>query len=438
MKHLPLMRRYWCQLGTSRGSCEQKVHCNVQWVRRGTSRWSKDGLLRLDDFYSLARQLALGGNSKDHLDDPDNLSSPERLLCDLICAASPSLYDLVQNEDNEWCLKMVDFQGNRIQELRRVLWKTQLQVSKRDRVLQTIRDHRSSQTPPSAALKSESDFVKSSPQGDTSVDKTQKVILEPYIRPDMTLEDRVRARAEAREERDAASKAPAAKQDFSSLLRLADAMWSHSRHILRRQSQVARMPASPLCITVQDVVRLFAGSLRPPQREKATRTEMLQALRDLERLVPEWISFSTQDLNKHTTVWLLPTADYASVRTKLGALSNKRPMESKASATSKELVTTPRMVSISPDKKHVPPSDSSLPVTKKQRTVDAKEQSSLKRPAPELSSPRPKKKKGLRINKHLILTDADYEGGTILQPGIDESPRGLKRLFIQMNSGQRI
>ena len=35
-------------------------------------------------------------------------------------------------------------------------------------------------------------------------------------------------------------------------------------------------------------------------------------------------------------------------------------------------------------------------------------------------------------------TEADYDGGMILEPSLDESPRGLKRLLSQMNSGQRI
>jgi hypothetical protein len=315
-----------------------------------------------------------------------------------------------------------------------------MQVDKRDAILDKILEYRSSQ-------------MKVAPQSTVhapnAVDAPQKVIVEPYIRSDMTLEDRVRARAEAKQQRNTV--AETTTPDHTSLLRLADAMWSHSRHILRKQAQLSCTTAKRICITVQDAVRLFAGSLLAPgtHREKASRAELLQALRDLALLVPEWISLSSPDLSQSMTVWLVPTTDYASIRTKLGApnnsstkqpieISNKtmRPIESSNNAKrpiEATVATTQdqaRMVSESPSK-----STLESP-TKKQRTETAP---SLKRsPSDTLVSPKTKRKRGLRINKHLILTEADYDGGMILEPSIDESPRGLKRLFSQMNSGQRI
>jgi hypothetical protein len=363
-------------------------------------------------------------------------------LCDLVSAASPSLYDLVQ-KDGGWCLQTVDFQGNRMEELRRLLSRTDMQVAKRDAILDKILEHRSS-------------LMNVAPQVTVNapkvVDAQIKVIVEPYIRSDMTLEDRVRARAEAKQQRNTSTEGTT--PDHSSLLRLADAMWSHSRHILRTQAQVSRTTAKRICMTVQDVVHLFAGSLLVPgtqqaHREKASRAELLQALRDLAVLVPEWISLSSPDLSNHMTVWLVPTVDCASIRIKLGAPSSsstkqpieisnnaKRPIESSNNAKrpmEATVATTQepaRMVSESPSKSTVESP------TKKQRTETA---AFRKRPPSDaLVSPKTKRKRGLRINKHLILTDADYDGGTILEPSIDESPRGLKRLFSQMNSGQRI
>ena len=47
-------------------------------------------------------------------------------------------------------------------------------------------------------------------------------------------------------------------------------------------------------------------------------------------------------------------------------------------------------------------------------------------------------KKRLRVNPHLILSDADHQGGDIILPSQHDSPRGLKNLFRQLNSGNRI
>jgi hypothetical protein len=49
----------------------------------------------------------------------------------------------------------------------------------------------------------------------------------------------------------------------------------------------------------------------------------------------------------------------------------------------------------------------------------------------------PQQQKRLRINPNLVLCDADYDGGTIIQPSL-ELPRGLRRLFLALNAGERI
>lgn len=467
-------------------------------VRSGPSKWSPDGLLRLDDFYALCRQLVLVETPKDgSRKDPDGLSLPERLLCDLITVSSPTLYRLVQNDDKEWCLELVDFKGNRLSTLCSLMNRPELDVATRDATLKTILEHRSmSEQKMSLKQETPSDTGTGTTQEEEkSPLAPQKVIQEPFIRDGMTLEDRIRARAQARKERenDASSKNKNSKQDYSSLLRLADAMWSHSKRNARRQSQIFQMSSAPFSMTVKGVVRMFAGSLvtsssRTSQlyREKATRAEMLQALRDLKQLVPEWISFSSPQLSKDTTVWLDMTADFSSVRVKLGApkssqAKNKRPLNDQI----KGVKAPPARVSLSPPivdsatshKDHTtttpsPPKKQRrsprLSILGRKRPVEDSLLSDLfdqpntdetalsppkkkrisprlailagrKRPAQDsLESPTSKKKKGLRINPNFILTDADHNGGTILTPRIDESPRGLKRMFSQMNSGRRI
>ena len=304
----------------------------INRVRRGATLWSPDGLLRLDDFYYLCRQLKLVETSpKEAPADPDGLTLPERLLCDLICVSSPSLYRLVQNEHNVWCLEMVKYKGNRLAHLCSLMNRPELEDAKRDATLKTILEHRS--LPKNDIVKNQAP-VKMNVEENTVA--PQKVIMEPFIRDGMTLEDRVRARSQARQQRqaDSTSKKNSGKPDYSSLLRLADAMWSHSRHHLRRQSRISRRPVARYGMTVKEVVNLFSGSLvtsssktRQLHREKASRTEMLKALRELHQLVPEWISFSSADLSKDTTVWLSATADTAAVRSKLGApTGSKRPM----------------------------------------------------------------------------------------------------------------
>jgi len=53
------------------------------------------------------------------------------------------------------------------------------------------------------------------------------------------------------------------------------------------------------------------------------------------------------------------------------------------------------------------------------------------------SSVTPEKKK-LRINHSLYLTDSDEYGGRFIEPSATACPRGLKRLFALLNTGERI
>lgn len=317
---------------SSLSRAEAALHVNR--IRRGPSKWTAEGLLKFDDFYWLSRQLSLVDTPLNHTSnvDPDGLLLPERLLCDLVCVGSPSLYQVVQNNDKELCLKMVEFKGNRVVALRQLMQSTQVNEVVKRHAVKAILEHRSmsekqDMTPHDTAANNKN--------GEATASVPQKVILEPFLLQGMTLEDRVQARAHARHQREAEATAKNKSgdhADYSSLLRLADAMWSHSRRSLGRESRRNNPTTKTrrFSMTVQQVVKLFAGSLvsssssRTAQlhREKATRSEMLQALSELQRLVPEWISFSSQNLAKDTLVWLSPTADFASVRTKLGAPKN--------------------------------------------------------------------------------------------------------------------
>jgi hypothetical protein len=319
----------------------------VSRIRRGPSKWSSEGLLQFDDFYSLVRQLSLVEPPK--TEDPDGLSSPERLLYDLVSLGSPLLYQICQNEKNQWCLKLVDYQGNRVAALRQLMLDTPklnaVAANKRNVILNAILEHQRA----SKAKKS----VNGENSGNNVKNLPKKKILEPFILEGMSLEDRVQARAGARQEREAeaAFKKKSGKPDYSSLLRLADAMWSHSRHFQKRQflkNTEKSTHVRPFSITVKQVVQLFSASLvsfscsktAQLHREKATRKEMLQALVDLQKLVPEWISFSSANLTKDTIVKLSCKADFTLVRTKLGAPKNLK---------QKSLQKVPARVSLSPN-----------------------------------------------------------------------------------------
>ena len=220
-------------------------------------------------------------------------------------------------------------------------------ANKRNVILKAILEHQRASNAHQTSLangENTENNVKASPK---------KVILEPFIFEGMSLEDRVQARAGARQQREAeaALKIKSGKPDYSSLLRLADAMWSHSRHVQRRQSPntpKSTLAVRPFSMTVKQVVQLFSASLvsfscsktAQLHREKATRKEMLQALGDLQKLVPEWISFSSTNLTKDTIVWLSCTADFTLVRTKLGAPKNFK---------KESLQKAPARVSLSPN-----------------------------------------------------------------------------------------
>jgi hypothetical protein len=387
--------------------------------------------IKVADFYQavhLIPVIADNSHAPEH-----GLDKGERILVDLLCATSPTLYKWGENEGT---LEVVSFSGNRFAELQKQLHEPEILVSKYEQCLIQVLNFRKSTNQKAEA-----------PPAELSSERNGKKSAFPLLRTDMSLEERVRARAAAREVREQDATDSTVSVDASALLRLADALWSHSAHIFRRQSQVqATSPArrgstaSKACVmTLKDIVTNFGGSFAPSQQstthvariEKATRKQIVEAVQELNRLAPEWITFSDKELTKSTTVWV-NTIDYQAIRTKLGAPATPAQLQTpvngkRPSVTEKPVVTH----------SHVKPNVVEV-ATKRQR-IELKG-AGAKRPATPfapVSSPPRKKSKGLRVNPYLILTDADYDGGMVIQPS-DESPRGLKRMFTQMNAGKRI
>uniref|UniRef100_A0A7S1GPP3 Uncharacterized protein n=1 Tax=Cyclophora tenuis TaxID=216820 RepID=A0A7S1GPP3_CYCTE len=197
---------------------------------------------------------------------------------------------------------------------------------------------------------------------------------------------------------------------------------------------------------MEDAVQTFARTMD----QTATKRQTLQALQYVHKVAPEFCSFSDDSLQKTTTLWIQPI-DYQIVRRKLSGKEEKpdgspKPLNVGKTRPAKAGVTLHSLISkvkrttdlIGKGKSRKVPL-SPPAASKKQRT--AAKVGGNKRPFHGSNDddlfPKRKKQKGLRINRNLILTDADYDGGEIIQP-TGESPRGLKRLFVQLNAGKRI
>jgi hypothetical protein len=506
-----------------------QVEAALQLHFKSQKRDSSGSLLPLSEFYALTQKVSNHAGSDDNTRPPSahlDLSTEERDLYDLVGVASPILYKLSQIKRQElpawkyaskidpqdetmvWCLEFVQVAGNRIQAIQKMLAETKLEESKSQDILRVIRSHRDDQKKSSAEARS-SVVVDSKPKA-----------VESFLRPGMNIDERVRARADAKEKYREQLEAKAANASLSGgpniqtdrtwLVRLADSLWFHSSHIMKRQdhftSQKDKKKGSNCVLTLKDIVEVLsrpsaATSSRVPMHvnksEKLTKREIVKAVQELRDLVPDWIHFvDTSDdqgrLSKDTTVWIKPV-DYQGVRARLTGrpgkaagnglsilkrpptLSGDRPQpDSKSLAQPRPLnkrpFTTPAAGTVGArvvTDESIDPSTAD-PLTKRPRieirsakelptTVAGVKRSAtrverpsgkelptvagVKRSAPdEPSTPPPqvKKPRGLRINPLLIISDADYNGGEVIAPTLFDSPRGLKSLFSQMNSGKRI
>jgi hypothetical protein len=473
-------------------------------------------LLPLSEFYALTQKVGASHSNSlvsdaalpvtAHLD----LSTEERDTYDLLCAASPSLYQLVPmkrqelpawkyaskmdassspaDETKVWCVQVVPVAGNRMPALHKMLAQTTIEESKSQDILRIIRAHRDDQKKCSAAA-----------QSSVIVDSKPKAV-ESFLRPGMNIDERVRARANAKEQHREQLEQKAAnptntQTDRTWLVRLADSLWFHSSHIMKRQdhfkSPQDKKKGSSCVLTLKDIVEVLSRpaattSSRVPMHvnksEKLTKREIVTAVQELRDLVPDWIHFvdtndSSGRLSKDTTVWLKPV-DYQGVRARLtgqpekgtaGALSilkrppslsgarpkpgrgplvqpprpfnNKRSLfATPAEGTSSRVVTEEH--NLDPSTLHPLAKKTRIEIPSNKVLAASVAVAGVKRSAPDVPDtppvPAAKKSRRLRINPNLILTDADYTGGEIIQASPFDSPRGLKILFSQMNSGKRI
>ena len=317
----------------------------------------------------------------------------------------------------------------------------------------------------------------------------------------MTLEERVRTRAQKREETVQQIK-DAKKDPHEDCLYVADALFTHARHILRRrsnslqtnnsqsqsQSQPQPQQATKCVLTFQDVVQTIPNF---------NRHQVTQTLQEIRKRTPNWITWMDPQhgtngtpITKSATVFI-PTANYKEIRailsgqqpipvttTQPAALQTPPPPASVTSSS--DAATRARPVTVSGSKRTLSAltvaaartadivssvkKPRGVPVatpTLTQTTSTTRTKESSTNPSSSSSNGNgnvkkrpllsdddgddddseddvvPKKRRGLRINQNLILCDDDYDGGRIIRPSL-ELPRGLRRLFLRMNAGERI
>ena len=179
----------------------------------------------------------------------------------------------------------------------------------RDAVLEALREHRSCRRKEEESRKSGSNKTDNKTTNDQG-GQNQCEKSEPVILPGMTVEERVRARAEAKREwRDRVEDANSKKQgtlasaDRTWLLRVADALWHHSSTVLSNQRRFAsprrRMNRSMrFDMTIRDAVMTLRRSLSKSssmasfsggESTTVSKREIANALQELEEIAPEWI-----------------------------------------------------------------------------------------------------------------------------------------------------
>ena len=301
--------------------------------------------------------------------------------------------------------------------------------------------------------------------------ESHPVLISPPTPKGATVEDRVKAKAEARVQREQQEEnnRNTTTADDAWRLRLADILWSHARQVWHRHDQFARNNnnnnnnTSPCSFVLQDVVKLLTEQ-SAAAGTKVKRQQVLEWLRTVCDRVPTWLRRTAAQPDRDgwqpsDTLWLYPV-DYQEVRARLlgkavpvtnGSIraSGERKVESDldkvvdakdGAKVEIKQATKPTINSSLNFKKR--PLAALLSVVKGEKTKKGElvaPKTTQNEPEEQPSTPK-KMRLGprLRINPNLILTDADHQGGERIFPSRHDSPRGLRNLFLQMNSGKRI
>ena len=405
---------------------------------------------------------------------PKIRSALEKLL---VCAALMQETPLVSLEGGKF--KVVNDPANKAMSFWTV-WKSYPSVSKErlDTIVQRL-EYLQQQDEAGQQSKQPS-MKRKSPPGDETADDDRKILAKPSHASTTvtgsTVEERVRARAALRatqkKQHQVESQDP--KHHLEQLLNTAQVIWSYARSLQQRQSSVfaasetrrprlfrmsssqpeTRRPLGVVSSTLEDVVKVLHESTTGGMKKRLA----VSLIHELCQKVPEWVllSPSLTSSDPKATLWMFHDKKYKDMTYNhvSGKLSGKitkividppktehegTASSAKASSSSsknkdygsKRSASTKRSLFNTNDQEGSDDNDS--PRNKKIKSPQQPDQE----PSADLPVKKPRPPK-LRVNPHFILTDADYTGGERIVPRLQDSPRGLKGLFLQMKSGHRI
>ena len=212
------------------------------------------------------------------------------------------------------------------------------------------------------------------------------------------------------------------------------------------------MPLSDVCSHLLGVQSIGG------RRKKYSKREVKNILIGLTKIVPEWLQIvshksSTKGNRNRSVVVIKETLPYQSIRERLGGRTVRSVSQAQTSSNSNKSSAENIAHTAMENANAVNDNDD---VAQIQRFTKRKSKLSLSKQATSIIMPsafehqsngglRQQKddssmKKiipNLRVNHNQVMTDADYDGGEVLH-STTSNPRGLKRMFSQLNAGARI
>eukprot|EP00980_Cylindrotheca_fusiformis_P007810 scaffold1669_cov129-Cylindrotheca_fusiformis.AAC.21 len=292
-----------------------QVDCGLQLYFNQSKKTS----ISYSDFCrTLAPKLLLEGPS--HSTRPNNtelptaiqrLSLEDRLWHDLYCVFVPQLY---QTNDSDDVLERQPTLKNRMALAKQILdlaTKKGIDKKRSDQVLAMLDYRRVLEDENNKKQKVEKENLKAEP--------TKAVIL-----PDMTLEERVRARAAQREQALQVAHRNKNKDTAVDLIKITDALFSHARLVLRRskRKQLQRNTKTSSEKEEGSTTCVFTFQELLTSMPNTNRKYLCASLKNIAHQCPGWVrwknppNYKKEDISKKATVWL-ETGEYKKVRAKL-------------------------------------------------------------------------------------------------------------------------